>query len=194
MARPHSPLVHAARLAALAILSLLLAGCAALDTAGALLTNQLTFSEAQLQAYLDRQPPMRHEAMGGLLTLSVVNPKLAIPDDGTRLHLDFDVGVAGLGMRGDTPAGHIAITSGLRYDTRTDALYLEEPELESADLPLVGGRMNTTGRDLINGWLRDYARDEPIYTLDPELAGQLGQRRVAGTLIQNGRVVVKLDR
>jgi hypothetical protein len=82
----------------------------------------------------------------------------------------------------------------LRYDSTRQALYLEEPALESADLPLLGGRMNATGRDLINGWLRDYARAEPIYTLDAEDLKSLGSRRVAGTLIENGKVVIKLDR
>lgn len=182
------------RSAAFVALAAMLSGCAALDTANALLGNQVTLSEAQLQAYLDRHGPRQYDQLGGLLKLSVTNPQVAIPRDGTRLHLDFDVGIDGLGMRGDTPAGHIAVTSGLRYDARSNALYLEEPELESAELPLVGSRMNATGRDLINGWLRDYARSEPVYRLQQDTLDDLGSRRIAGTLIQNGRVVIKLDK
>lgn len=182
------------RIAALAATSTLLAGCAALDTAQALLGNQVAFTAPQLQAQLDRHYPRQYEQLGGLVELTVMNPRIALPEDSTRLHLDFDVGVDGLGLRSDRTAGHFAITSGLRYDTRANALYLEEPELESAELPLLGGRMNATGRDLINGWLRDYARSEPVYRLDADLQDKLGARQVAGTLIQNGRVVIKLDR
>lgn len=171
-----------------------LAGCATLDTAKAVLLNQVSFTPAQLQAHLDRHYPRQYEQLGGLVTLSVMNPQLAIPPDSTRLHLDFDIGIEGLGMRGDRPAGHIALTSGLRYDPRSNALYMEEPELESAELPLLGGRMNATGRDLINGWLRDYARAEPVYRLDPDMQKKLGERRIAGTLIRNQRVVIELDR
>lgn len=172
----------------------ILPGCGALNTATALLGNQVAFTAPQLQAYLDRHYPRQYDQLGGLLKLSVSNPQVAIPQGSTRLHLDFDVGIDGLGMRSDTPAGHIAVTSGLRYDVASHALYLEEPELESAELPLIGSRMNATGRELINGWLRDYARSEPVYKLDQDMLDTLGSRRIAGTLIQNGRVVIKLDR
>ena len=171
-----------------------LSGCGAVNTATAILSNQVAFTAPQLQAYLDRHHPQQYDQFGGQLKLSVSNPQVAIPPDSTRLHLDFDVGIDGLGMRSDTPAGHIAITSGLRYDVASNALYLEEPELESAELPLIGSRMNATGRDLINGWLRDYARSEPVYKLDKDMLDTLGSRRIAGTLIQNGRVVIKLDK
>lgn len=172
----------------------LLGGCATIDTARAVLLDRVTFTPAQLQAHLDRHYPRQYDQLGGLVTLSVMHPKVAIPPDSTRLHLDFDIGIEGLGMRSDRPAGHIALTSGLRYDARSNALYMEEPELESAELPLLGGRMNATGRDLINGWLRDYARSEPVYRLDPDLQEKLGERRIAGTLIRNERVVIELDR
>jgi hypothetical protein len=171
-----------------------LAGCASLDTAKAVLLNQVSFTPAQLQAHLDKHYPRQYEQLGGLVTLSVMSPKVAIPPDSTRLHLDFDIGIEGLGMRSDRPAGHIALTSGLRYDPRSNALYMEEPTLESAELPLLGSRMNATGRDLINGWLRDYARAEPVYRLDPDMQKKLGERRIAGTLIRNERVVIELDR
>lgn len=179
---------------AVVVLAAALSGCAALDTAQALLGNQVTFSAAQLQTYLDREYPRDYPQLGGLATLRVMNPRVAIPKDDTRLHLDFDVGIDGLGLDGDSPAGHFAVTSGLRYDTRASALYLDEPELESAELPVLGNRMNATGREFINGWLRDYARSEPVYRVDPGLKAQLGERRIAGTLVQDGRIVIKLDR
>lgn len=171
-----------------------LGGCASLETAKAVLLNQVSFTPAQLQAHLDKHYPRQYDQLGGLVTLSVMSPKVAIPPDSTRLHLDFDIGIEGLGLRSDRPAGHIALTSGLRYDPRSNALYMEEPTLESAELPLLGSRMNATGRDLINGWLRDYARAEPVYRLDPDMQKKLGERRIAGTLIRNERVVIELDR
>lgn len=191
--RRRSFLFTAAILVTVAAIAIL-PGCNALNTANALLGNQVAFTAPQLQTYLDRHYPQQYDQLGGLLKLSVSNPQVAIPPDSTRLHLDFDVGIDGLGMRSDRPAGHIAVTSGLRYDVASNALYLEEPELESAELPLIGSRMNATGRELINGWLRDYARSEPVYRLDKDMLDTLGSRRIAGTLIQNGRVVIKLDK
>lgn len=194
IARRRTLLRAALLLATGATLATTLAGCAGVDTAKAVLLNQVSFTPTQLQAQLDRHYPRQYEQLGGLVTLSVMHPRVAIPPDSTRLHLDFDIGIEGLGMRSDRPAGHIALTSGLRYDTRSNALYMEEPTLESAELPLLGSRMNATGRDLINGWLRDYARAEPVYKLDPDMQEKLGERRIAGTLIRNQRVVIELDR
>lgn len=176
------------------LFALTIPACATLDAASAILGNQLNFTTARLQAHIDRQYPRQYDQLGGLIRFTVSNPLLSIPPDATRLHLDFDVGVDGAGMHSDGSAGHFAITSGLRYDTRSNALYLEEPELESAELPLSGNRMNETGRSLINGWLRDYARSEPVYRLEPDMLGTLGSRRVTGTIIQNGHVVIKLDK
>lgn len=180
-------------LAATALLALSLAGCATLQTVGAVLTNRIAFAAPQLQGYLDRYYPREYDQLGGLVTLSVINPHLTIPEHGNRLHLDFDVGIDGLGLSSDRTAGHFAITSALRFDTDAYALYLEDPRLESADLPLLGGRMNATGRDLINGWLRDYARAEPVYRFDRKEIETLGRRRVSGTLIEDGKVVIRLD-
>ena len=53
--------------------------------------------------------------------------------------------------------------------------------------------MNATDRDLINGWPHDCARSGPVYRMEQEILDRLGSRRVAVTLIPNGRVVVKLD-
>jgi hypothetical protein len=174
-------------------LAVLLAGCATAEKVGAVLTNRVAFDAPQLQAYLDKQYPRDYEQLGGLVSLRVLNPRVAIPQQSNRLHMDFDIGIEGMGMRGDKPVGHFAVTSGLRYDIAAQALYLEDPSLESADVVLLGGRLNATGRDMINGWLRDYARADPVYKLDAAQLKALGSRRIAGTLIENGKVVIKLD-
>lgn len=175
------------------LIALLLAGCASVQRVGALLTNRIAFSEAQLQSQLDRHYPRSYPQFGGLVTLSVLNPRIAVPREGDRLHLDFDVGATGFGLGGDAPAGHLSLTSALRYDARTHALYLDAPTLESAELPLVGDRINGTGRDLINRWLREQARTEPVYTLESAQLRELGSRRVSSVGIENGKVVVRLD-
>lgn len=175
------------------LIALFLAGCVSVQRVGALLTNRIAFSETQLQSQLDRHYPRSYPQLGGLVTLSVLNPRIAIPRDGDRLHLDFDLGATGFGFGGDAPAGHLALNSALRYDARTHALYLDAPTLESAELPLVGDRVNGTGRDLINRWLREHARTEPVYTLEPAQLRELGSRRVSGVGIENGKVVVRLD-
>ncbi len=170
-------------------LASLLAACASV---GALLGDSVVFTAPQLQAQLDRRFPRDYEKLGGLVKLTVLNPRLSIPPQGGRLRLDFDLGVGGLGGDGRTPAGSFAVSSGLRFDAGRRGLFLDAPVLESADVPQLGGALGGGGRELVNRWLEDYARDEPVYTLDSGLVERIAARRIAGTDIGNGQVVLRL--
>lgn len=172
--------------------ALLVAACSTLGAVGALLGNSVSFTAPQLQGYLDRRFPRDYDQLGGLVQLSVLNPQLSIPQGSNRLRLDFDVGYGALGRDSRNPAGHFAVASGLRWDPQTRGLHLDAPTLESVDVPQLGGAMNASGRDLINRWLSDYARDEPVYEFEPGLWQQIASRRINTTTIENGQVVVHL--
>lgn len=177
----------------LALLAMLvLAGCSTLNAVGALLGNQLTFTAPQLQQHLDRRFPRDYEKLGGLVTLSLLNPRLSIPQGDRRLRLDFDLGIGTMGSSSRQPSGHFALTSGLRYDPDTRGLHLENPSIEHVEVPALGGLMNSSTRQALNTWLVDYARDEPVYQFDNTLLGKLGSRRVGSTEIDQGMVVVHL--
>ena len=169
-----------------------LAACTSLGAVGALLGDSVAFSAPQLQGYLDRRFPRDYDKLGGLVTLSVLNPRLSIPQGSSRLRLDFDVGFGALGRDSRTPAGRFSVASGLRFDGGTRGLHLDNPTLESVDVPQLGGAMDATGRDLINRWLSDYARNEPVYELDSGLLERIAARRIDSTTIENGQVVVRL--
>ena len=89
--------------------------------------------------------------------------------------------------------GHFALTSALRWDATTRGLHLEAPALEQVDVPALGGMMNSSARGLLNSWLAQYARDEPVYRFDNSLLDRLGSRRIGRTDIENGQVTVHLD-
>lgn len=186
------PLPRAAAFAVAACAALLFAACSNLGVVAAMLGSQLAFTAPQLQAQLDRRFPRDYKKLDGLLTLRIVNPRLSIPVDSHRLRLDFDVGVGALGREPGTPSGHMAVASGLRFDAGTHGLHLDQPTLESADFPGLGGAMNATGRELVNRWLDDYARNEPVYQFDNSLVERIGARRIDSTTIDNGQVVVHL--
>jgi hypothetical protein len=175
------------------LLLLLVAGCSTLGAVAGLLGNQVSFTAPQLQRYLDKRFPRDYDKLGGLVTLSVMHPQLSIPPGSHRLRLDFDVGVGTMGAHASRPSGHFAVASGLRFDAATRGLHLDQPTLESVDMPSLGGAMNATGRDLVNRWLADYARDEPVYRFDDSLLQRLQSRRIGATTIDNGLVVVHLD-
>lgn len=179
--------------AAFLLFALLVAGCSTLNTLGALLGSRVTFTQPQLQHALDRNFPKEYEELGGLVSLRLTNPTLSIPYDSTRLRLDFDVGLSALGSSSLATTGHFALSSGLRFDMATRGLHLQDPVIESVDVPALGGVMGGTSRELLNAWLADYAREEPVYRLDSSLLERIGARRIDSTQIDRGVVVVNLD-
>ncbi|MEG3158460.1 DUF1439 domain-containing protein [Lysobacter zhanggongensis] len=176
---------------AFVVFVVLLAGCSTLNTLGALLGSQVTFTQPQLQHALDGNFPKQYERLGGLVSLRLTNPTLSIPYDSSRLRLDFDVGLSAMGSSVGT-TGHFALSSGLRFDPQTRGLHLQDPVLESVDVPALGGVMSGTSRELLNTWLADYARDEPVYRLESTLLDRISARRIDSTVIDRGVVVVNL--
>src|SRR5690606_40582284 len=75
----------------------LLSACAALTAVSGLLGNEVVFTPAQLQGFLDRRFPRDYDKLGGLVSLRVLNPRLSIPPGSSRLRLDFDVGIGAPG-------------------------------------------------------------------------------------------------
>ena len=171
----------------IATLSLLVAGCA---TVGALLDNQLSFTAPQLQSYLQGRFPRDYDRLGGLLKLTLRNPRLSIPAGSSRLQVDFDLGVGGLGRE---TSGHFALQSGLRFDPGSRGLHLDAPAIVNVDIPALGGAMNDNARGLLNRWLVDYAREEPVYRLDDTVFGRIAGRRVGQPRIDDGLVLLPLD-
>lgn len=172
--------------------TLLVAGCTTLNAVSALLGNEVTFSQPQLQQALNRSFPKHYDKLGGLVSVTLLNPRLSIPQGSSRLRLDFDLGLGALGSDSSRPTGRFALTSALRFDPATRGLHLQDPSIESVDVPSLGGAMNSSARGLLNSWLVDYARDEPVYRFDNNLLARLGARRIGSTQIDNGMVVVHL--
>lgn len=186
--------LHRRRFLALsaAATALALTGCSTLNAVGALLGDRLNFTQPQLQHALDRNFPKHYDKLGGLVSMTLLNPRLSIPPGSSRLRLDFDLGLGALGSDSSRPSGHFALTSALRYDPSTRGLHLQDPAIERVDVPSLGGVMNTSARGLLNSWLADYARDEPVYRFDNSLLDRLGARRIGRTEIAGGQVVVHL--
>ena len=181
------------RLAALLVLAFagLLAACSSIGTA-ALFGRDLSFTAPQLQAQLDRKFPRDYRKLGGLLSFSLMHPRLSLPGGG-RLQLEFDIGMGGLGSSPRTPAGHFAIQSGLRFDGGTLGLHLDRPEIVSVDVPQLGGVMNDSARSMLNSWLLDYAREEPVYRLDGGALQRIASRRIQRVDIDPGTITLRLD-
>ena len=178
----------------LALSMLALAGCSTLGTVSGWLNDRIAFSTPQLQRHLDRNFPREFDRLGGLVSARLSNPRIRLPAGKNRLRLDFDIGFGALGGA-EMRSGRVTLASRLRYDSATQGLHLENPELLSAEVPGAGSLLQGGARQLINTVLAEYARLEPVYRLDSDLLRKLPPgRRIASTDIKNGIVVVRLDR
>jgi hypothetical protein len=155
-----------------------------------LLGRGITFSAPQLGA-LDRKFPRDYKKLGGLISISLLNPRLSLPGGG-RLKLDFDIGIGGMGNASRNPSGHFALESGLRFDPGTRGLHWTIRK-SCVTCPALGGAMNDSARTLLNGWLLDYAREEPVYRLDDNMIGRMASRRIERVDIDPGLITIRLD-
>ncbi len=169
----------------------LLAACSSMGSA-VLLGRDISFTAPQLQAQLDRKFPRDYKKLGGLVAISLLNPRLTLPGGG-RLQLEFDIGVGGMGGSSRNPSGHFAVESGLRFDAATRGLHLDNPEIVNVDVAALGGTINGSTRTMLNNWLLDYAREEPVYQLDDNTFGRLASRRIDRVDIDSGVITLKLD-
>lgn len=169
----------------------LLAGCSSLGSS-VLLGRDIHFTAPQLQAQLDRKFPRDYRKLGGLVSISLLNPRLSLPGGG-RLSLEFDIGMGGMGNSSRNPAGHFVVESGLRFDAGTRGLHMDNPEIVNVDVPALGGVMNGSARAMLNSWLLDYAREEPVYRLDDSTIGRIAARRIERVDIDTGVITLKLD-
>lgn len=153
--------------------------------------RQLSVGAADVQQYLDQSFPRNQDALGGLLQLTLSQPKLALPA-GERLKLGMDVAMATAGGA-PTRLGTVELSSGLRYDAQTQGFHLQQPTLDEFIPAQQGGRLDARTRTLLNAWLGDYAQREPIYRLDPAVAGMLGALQVQSAQVRDGRLQVTFN-
>ena len=91
------------------------------------------------------------------------------------------------------PLGKVKLSSGLRYDAQTQGFHLDQPTVDDFTPANNGGRLDSRTRSLLNAWLTDYARREPIYKIDPTVASVLGALQVQSAQVENGKLVVTFN-
>lgn len=178
---------HAVRAGALAVALYASAASAAPRVQG----SQVSVEAGDVQQYLGGTFPQTHDALGGLLELTVSHPQLSLPP-GSRLNLSFDLAMATAGGA-PVQVGNVGLSSALRYDTARQGFFLDQPTVDHFQPAQAGGKLDSRTRELLNVWLSDYARREPIYKLDPAIASLMGALQVESAAVNNGRLVVQFN-
>ncbi len=154
--------------------------------------QEVSVAAPEVQQYLQSAFPQNYDALGGLFTLTARDPKLSIPATGQRLRMAFSADASSPG-RASGPVARITMSSGLRYDPAAYAVYLDQPTLDDVQPAAPGQRVDEQTRMLLSLWLADYAKDEPLYRLEPAMVSMLGSLNVESTRIENGRIVIRLN-
>ncbi|MCI2260309.1 MULTISPECIES: DUF1439 domain-containing protein [Xanthomonas] len=170
---------------------LLLATAAQVQAEPSIQGRQVSVGAADVQHYLDGSFPQTHKALGGLIKMTVRDPKLSLPP-GDRLKMQFDLSMA-TGGGAATPLGQVLLTSALRYDQQSQSFHLQSPTIDDFRPAANGGKLDANTRELLNAWLEDYARKEPIYKLDPRLTAMLGDVQIQSAGVENGALVVRFN-
>lgn len=175
----------------LAVSAVLVAAAVGAQAAPSISGRQLAVGASDVQQYLDGSFPHTQNALGGLIALTMSHPQLTLPA-GERLNLGMDVAVA---TAGGAPArlGTVKLSSGLRYDAQTQGFHLQQPTVDDFQPANQGGRLDSRTRGLLNAWLSDYAQREPIYRIDPAVAGVLGALQVQSAQVKDGKLVVTFN-
>lgn len=178
-------------LSRLAACTVLIAAAVGAQAAPSVSGRQLSVGASDVQQYLDGSFPRTQDALGGLIAMTMSHPQLALPQ-GNRLDLGFDIAMA---TAGSAPAalGKVKLSSGLRYDAQTQGFHLDQPTVDDFTPANSGGRLDSRTRSLLNAWLTDYARREPIYKIDPAVASVLGALQVQSAQVENGKLVVTFN-
>lgn len=178
-------------LSRIAACTVLIAAAVAAQAAPSVSGRQLSVGASDVQQYLDGSFPRTQDALGGLIAMTMSHPQLALPQ-GNRLDLGFDIAMA---TAGSAPAalGKVKLSSGLRYDAQTQGFHLDQPTVDDFTPANNGGRLDSRTRSLLNAWLTDYARREPIYKIDPTVASLLGALQVQSAQVENGKLVVTFN-
>ncbi|QHB70471.1 DUF1439 domain-containing protein [Stenotrophomonas sp. 364] len=178
-------------LSRIAACTVLIAAAVGAQAAPSVSGRQLSVGASDVQQYLDGSFPRTQDALGGLIAMTMSHPQLALPQ-GNRLDLGFDIAMA---TAGSAPAalGKVKLSSGLRYDAQTQGFHLDQPTVDDFTPATNGGRLDSRTRSLLNAWLTDYARREPIYKIDPTVASVLGALQVQSAQVENGKLVVTFN-
>lgn len=169
----------------------LLAG--GLAAAAGFLEREVTFSEAEIQAALDKTKP-QELSYGGLITVALNEPpRIRLDGDDGRARVDAGVDLETPGR----PPIRIDFSgrAGIRYDDRSKAFYLENPVADSVTSPTLGKEAAPAARLAITQLMASYFRSKPVYVLREDGSPQELTARwlLKSVRIEAGRVVAVLS-
>ena len=159
----------------------------------AFLEKEVAFSEADIQAALDRAKPQQI-AYGRLLAVRLdAPPRISLAGDDGRAGLTAGLDVE---VQGKPPVRvDIAGRTGIRYDDRQKAFFLDKPTIDSVSSPTLATEATPLLRQAVSQLMQGYFRSQPVYVLRENGSTQEATARwlLKSVRIESGRIVAVLS-
>ena len=171
---------------------LALFACGTAHSAG-FLEREASFSEAEIQARLNKSAP-QEKHYGGLLSLMLLEPptiRLGQPAGRAGIAAQIKLSLAG---QREIPVA-IEGSAGIRYDSDAKAFFLDNPVADSVQSAALRPDLEPTLRRAVTQLMQGYFRARPVYVLRDD--GSPEERAARWLLrsirIEPGRVVAILS-
>lgn len=159
-----------------------------------LLEKEIHFSEADIQAQVDKSGGMQKSYGNGMIVVTLT--------EAPKIHLGEPEGKASVAARlkisllGNPPVPvDVLGTSGLRYDDSAKAFYLENPVANSVQSVGISREAEPMARQAITQLMTAYFRSKPVYVLreDGSLQEKAARWLLRSIRIEPGRVTAVLS-
>jgi hypothetical protein len=143
-------------------------------------------TQAELQAKLDRQFPLRKCAPLQLACLDVRTPRITLKEGSNRIDVALAVSVKAAGE--EYPA-RASLSSKLRYSPAEGAVYLDDVELTEFDAGGKLGDLESMIRSYGSGVFSAALSGTPVYSLnDAATKEALAKKVIRDVRVENGKV------
>jgi hypothetical protein len=173
--------------------ALLLIACSQSWSAG-FLEKEIYFSEADIQAQVEKSGTMQKSYGNGMIVVSLLEPpkiRLGNPEGKAALAARINISLLG------NPPVPVAFegTSGLRYDDNAKAFFLDNPVANSVQSMAISREAEPMARQAISQLMTNYFRSKPVYVLRENGTAQETAARwlLRSIRIEEGRVVAILS-
>lgn len=158
-----------------------------------LFEKEVVFSEAEVQAAVDRSGRQQRN-YGGLVTVTLAQPpRISLERSDNRAGVTARVDVGIVGYR--PVAVDVAGTAGIRFDDAAKAFFLEGATVDSLQAQGLSRDMEPVVRQAVTQLMAGYFRNKPVHVLNP--GGSVEERAAHWLLrsvrIERGRVVAVLS-
>jgi hypothetical protein len=148
------------------------------------LEREIYFSEADIQAQVEKSGTMQKSYGNGLVVVSLIEPptiRLGNPEGKAALVARINVSLLG------NPPVPVAFegTSGLRYDDNAKAFFLDKPIANSVQSMAISRETEPMARQAITQLMTSYFRSKPVYILREDGSAQ---EKVARWLLRSIRI------